>query len=319
MEASKIIERAQRLANRVDPDFDDRCYQFLNEGMREWALTHPWATLHRTIDLTCDGSSTLVLPPYVLSIRSFADKSNKHAIDAHGNWDRQAVSAYMAGTSGAARWWQPDGVQAVFRQPTVQGYVSVRSNVSEAHTAYVAGIVFDSTYSGTAGEYRVEQETLDYLSATGATSSNQYEEILSFGKSARSNGRLDLFSDGDRLLSSIPADQYEQPYRRVKFLFIPTAGTIMRTEVILNPPEIHEQHQHPHPSVDSEYLVWYVAALIHRSMGQEQRSMMAMAQATAKLNRKANFEQLFGDRDWGSAPDYVYWTHENDMAWNPEV
>jgi hypothetical protein len=317
MEAFRIVRRAQRLANRVDTDFDDRGYEFLNEAVREWALTHPWSTLHKEVDLTYDGGTHLVLPPYVLSVRFLVDASNKNQVDNIGDWDRRSTPAFVNRTAGSASWWQEDGVQPVLRQPSEASYVSVLSTVSESSTAYIAGSVFNSSYSGTAGEYEIVQETIDYNSATGATSEHQYTEIFTYGKSARQSGNLKLFSNDDRLLATIQADQYDQPYRRVRFLFNPQAGTVFKAGVILNPPPLYKQHQHPHASIDSDYLAWYTASLIHKAMGQEQRAMMAMATATTKLNRKAQFEQHFGDRDWGAAPDNEYWGHENQHEWTP--
>lgn len=315
MEAAAIIERAQRLANRVDVDFDDRCYQFINEALEEFALAHPWSTLHRVITLPCTGDAHLIIPQHVLAVRWMIDETNKYPINPKEGWDREAPDAYVEATVGNAFWWQEIGMVPAIRDGS--GPLSIVCSYSEAGVAYVAGTVENTAYSGTANHYSLLDEQVSFAAATGVTLTNRFVEIATFGKSSRTTGELRLF-DSTGLLSVIPPREFSAGYRRLRLLYKPSGGTLIRMGVLQKPPQIYQAGQVLPVQVNPNYVIWYVAGCIHKALGQEQRAALCMQKAIEILDKRIRFENNFGDRDWGASPDSDYWTHEDNMAWDSQ-
>jgi hypothetical protein len=314
MDALTIITQAQRRAGRVDAGFNARCYEFLNEGIARWALTIPWSTLRQTLDIPSDGTSKIVLPEYVASVQWLADKTNNNAMRNRDFWDREATSTYLQESSGAASWWKEAGLQPVYRQPSSASYISVRSDVSEGRSVYLSGISIDTSSSGTAAEKFFVDETLVIADGTGATSSNMYIEIHSVGKTERSDGDLRVV-DATGQIARIPDGKFQCAYRTVEMIRKPAAGTIFRAGILLSPPPIYSAGQLPHTSITPEFLVWYVAGLIHKASNQTQEAELCLQRADRIMSQRAYAEKNFGERDWSAIPDSEYWQYENARSW----
>lgn len=312
MEAGAIIQRAQRLAGRVDPDFDDRSYQYLNEAMEEWATEFPWSTLHGTLELPADGSQYLYVPNHVLSVRSVMDLTHFSPVEARGSWDREAPVEFVQGSAGPAVWWIEDGLAAAIRQPS--GPLSVVCSATDSSTACVSGLIQNTAYSGTALEFTQFTETISFAAATGATLSTVFYDIQEFGKTERTTGEVRL-CDSTGVISAITPAQFSAQFRRLKFLYRPPAGTVMRLQVINRPAPVYLPNHVPHSAIDPNYLIWFIAGLIHKSTGQDQRAGICIARANEILRKRIKVENTHGDRDWTAAPDAAYWTHERMNRW----
>lgn len=313
MNLSNLITEAQRLAGRVDTQWNDRTRRWLNEAQEEWAISVPWPTLVRTEDFVADGTARLVLPPRVLTIQWLGDTSNYRTIDPSRHMDRESPSALFQGTSGAAVLWNEQGPQAVIRQPTVAANLLIQTTQSDSFGVYIAGLVEDTTCSGTAEQYSFSEEKLDIISDSTATSVNKFVRIEVFGKDDFTPGDVTL-KQGTSLLARLAAHSYSSQYRVVELMYVPIAGTGIRVCYIQRPMPLVEIYQIPPPAVDVEYLIWYAASMIHMGQGQTQEGQLKRAHADSILQKRIYKERGHGDKDLRAMPSNDYWGHDDQYT-----
>lgn len=316
MNALTIIQRAQRLAGRVDAGFDDRSLQFLNEAVEQWATELPWPTLRHTQTYVCDGTRGLTFPDYVRTVRWLADETNLAPLEAREFWDREQPNRFLGNAAGSPYWWQETGIEPIYSQPSVSApaQISFRSEVSDTYTVHISGLSINTAASGTAGYEYFTEEQITVAGSGPATSSNFYVKVLSCGKSERT-AQDTLVLNGSAQIGRIPANKQRSEYRRVEFLTIPGAGTRIRAGVIVQPGPLTETFHCPHPSIDLNYLVWYTAGLIHHAQGQADQGNLKIAYADNKLKKRIQQEKLAGDKDLSAIPDQQYWGSEEAYAW----
>ena len=314
MDANTIITRAQRLAGRVDPGFDERSLEFIDEAVERWCLKLPWPTLRQTFEMVTDGTRNLVAPDHIRTVRWLTDKTNTRTLEAKDNWDRERTGSYLNDTTGPAYWWREEGIDPVFRQPGSLGTLTVRSTASDTYTAHITGISRDTTLSGTAGYEFFREETVNVSGSGPATTVYPYIRVLSAGRTKRATSDM-LISSGSTNLGRIGAGRFTAEYRRIELQTIPAAGTIIRAGGLTAPGQITSASHVPHPSISREFLVWYTAGLIHKAMGQFEQGELCRGRALEYLNDRVNQEERAGDRDWGAVPDQAYWDHEATRSW----
>lgn len=311
MNLGNLITEAQRLAGRVDTNYNNRTRRWLNEAQEEWALEVPWPTLVREETFLATGSRSLILPPRVKIPLAFGDKTNYRPIDMLKHWDREFPGSFFGNTTGAARFVRPMGIVATVRDPATPGYLTVKTTASDAVSVVLAGLSLDTTASGTPNQYVEARETIVIGADTVYTSTNMYYTIDSFGKDDFSLGDFTLRDSSSNVLAVLNKDEYGSQYRRVDLLHIPPAGTEIMVQYLTGPTRLVDNAQVPHPSIDTEHMIWYAAGMIHESMSEVQQSQIKLARAKEILNRRIHRETGFGDQDWRALPEPGYWGNED--------
>jgi len=314
MNFGTLVTEAQRLAGRVDSDWNSRTKRFLNEAVKQWAIELPWPTLKKIESFYSDGSKTLVLPQRVLTIDWVGDKTNKNPLDAGGAWDRELPATYFGEVSGQALFWKDRGIFATQRDPAAIAPVQLTTTVSEVFSAYVSGLSYDSNASGTADAYYPVEEEVSITADGTYTTTNSYYQITSIGKNANTTGDVTVADSSGNRLARISKHNYEARYRKIDFLMKPPANTEIQISYYQRPPALVENYQVPPATVDTEYMIWYAASLIDLAQGKDQNSQLKRAHAEAILERRASKERGHGDQDIRSYPEPTYWGNEDEYT-----
>lgn len=314
MDAAAVILRAQRLAGRVDPNYDTRCLEFLTEAVEAWALSQPWPSLRHTASLTTPGGRSLVIPSYFRTVTWVADDTNNRYLKAQDMWERREPSEFLGDTTAAPYWWRERAMSPVFTQPTSAAQISFRTDTSETFSVYIGGISQNTSLSGTAGYEYAKNEIVSIQGSGPATTSGYYVRILTVGKNAQTVSDLQILN-GSTEIGRIPSTEKRAEYREIELHPIPTAGQIFRIGGILAPDKILRTTDCPHPSINTQYLVWYVAALIHMAQQQPDKAGALMGQANDIISKRAYQEKMSSERDLGMIPDYDYWNSEDSRSW----
>lgn len=312
MNLLNLITESQRLAGRVDSNFNDRSRRWLNEAQTEWVQSVPWPTLVRTETFACDGTAQLVLPPRVLTVKWLLDRTNKRPVAPNDQLDKEYAAPMVNGTAGNIDYWKEYGVVPVARQPAATGKLSLYTTASDSFSFYVAGLVENTAASGTAEQYYYVQETV-VVSTTGTyQTANNYVRVDVLGKDDFTNGDVVVTDASSNLLARIPQYAYQSEYKVLQFVLVPTAGTLVDVAYIQRPPPLVDNAQQPPPAVDTEYLIWYAAGMLHQAQpGQEQAAATKLARAAEILQRRIAKEKKHGDKDWRGIPDPSYWGSED--------
>lgn len=311
MNLGNLITEAQRLAGRVDSNFNERTRRWINEAQNEWAISVPWPTLERSETFIANGTRTLVLPARIQAVRWVGDKSNKAEVLPNRFWNREYPSQYHGQTAGSATYWRDGGVVAVAQQPAAASQIYLDTPISDSFSVYVAGLARDSNASGTANEYYFKEEEISVTGSGPHTSVNTYVQVDVVGKDDLTPGDVVLHDSATNVLARIAANQYRPEYRTIEFLLVPAAGTEISIGYTVRPAELAANYQVPHPSVDTEYLVWYAASLIHSAQGQEDQAQIKRQHAEAIIQRRIYKERMHGEKDLRAIPEANYWNDED--------
>jgi hypothetical protein len=318
---SEIVTEAQRLAGRVDSNFDDRTKKWINQAQEQWSLADPWGQLTFFEDVLTRGGRDLYLPTYMRKVLHLFDKSSKLPMERHEQWDREEPGVYADETASSTPiWWREMGFSSVVGQPTTATGSKVEFDTlgaAEDIVCYISGVIQGTQASGSAVHRHMGSEFVTCMSGAGAQeTSNIYVEVRQLSKTARTTDDVLCRYDasGDHI-GRIESSRYNAEYRHVQLLYSPAAGRTLTVKYILRVPDFTDDNQPAHPGVDVDYLKWWTAANIHAAQNQLQESAIKRNVAKGMLQRKSHFEQAFGDQDLRMAPDSTYWHHEDLSAW----
>jgi hypothetical protein len=312
MNLSNLITESQRLAGRVDPLFNDRTRRWLNEAQTEWAISVPWPQILRTETFVLDGTAQIVLPPRVLTVKWIMDRTNSRPIFPNERLDREMPESIVAASAGAITYWKDLGIVPVARQPSATGTVQLFTTASDSFNVYVAGLVENTTASGTPEQYYPVQETIVVGDTNTHTSVNNYTRIEVLGKDTFTNGDVVVKDAAGNQLSRIPRYVYQSSYRLLTYALVPDVGTLLDVHYIQRPAPLVDNAQLPPPGVDIEFLINYAASRIHAAQpGQQDQANAKMAIAAGIIERRAAKERTHGDKDWRGAPEPLYWCNED--------
>jgi len=310
MNLGNLITEAQRLAGRVDADWKSRTRRWLNEAQTQWAMEVPWLTLERVESFVTDGTSELILPSRVLTIRWVGDKTNQRPVDAGGAWDREYPSSYFGNTSGTLLFWRDKGITPLARIPTTTDRIWLQTTASDTFNVGISGLAVDTAASGTPDYFYEVSEQIVVINESAYTSTHDFYQIDAIGKDDFTNGDILIYS-GNNQIARLLANEYKTAYRRIEWLKIPPANTELRIAYIARPATLVSDYQIPHPAVDTEYLTWYAASMILTAMNQEDNAAIKRMRADEILRRRAVKERSHGDRDWRAYPEPSYWGSED--------
>lgn len=315
MNLGTLITESQRLAGRVDPDWQSRTRRWINEAQDQWAKAVPWPALIRRETFSTHGSAEFILPPRVLSIRWLGDRTNSAPADATRFWQRELPAAFFGRTSGRLSFWHDLGFSAISRELIPPTPIIFRTTVSDTFSGYVAGLTQDSAASGTADEYFFTSEEISITGSGPVSSVHTYVQVETLGKDDFTPGDLLAYDGSSNLVARIHANDYESKYRRLEFLYVPPEGTQVEIEYIHRPSRLVHNYEIPNPAMEPEYLIWYAASMIHAANAEEEHAAIKRARADEILQRQIAVEKLHGEHDWRSMPEPTYWAHDDQFVW----
>lgn len=311
MNFSSIVTEAQRLAGRVDNDWQPRTKRWINEAQEQWAIAVPWPTLVKEEDFTNFGTRSMVLPPRVKGVLRVADKTNAMPLDRAQHWDREAPNQFYGNSNGQGQWWRELGFTSTLRQPAATAVFSCSTPQSCTVNVYVAGLALDTTASGTADQYYFARDVVNVAGSGVYTGTKLFYQIDTVGKDAYTPGDVVVRDGSSNILARVLADSYRSQYRTIDILPIPVSGTVFNIQYTTAPESLIDTWQIPHTAVDIEYLIWYAAGMIAKAQAQEQQSASCLARAKEILDRRIYKERGQGDQDWRVLPSPDYWGHDD--------
>lgn len=315
MNLQTLITGAQELAGRVDSNYNGRTTKFLNEGQRIWISRRPWSSLTREEDIpVAQATKEVVLPQRCFVLRWIADKTNKCHIRPHTQLDRAFPSTYFGTAGGRADFFKRIETVPVAGQPTEPANVQVALAQNESVSAYIAGLAQDTTASGTANEFYFVEESLALSTTAPSTSTHKYVRIDAFSKAGTSAGDVRLLLGGNTI-SRIEAHEFDAQYRKVILDKATDVAKTFRIEYVIKPQPLVESYQHPHPSIDVEFLKNYAAYKIHQTLQQPELAAEKLRTAEGILADVAGRETGFGDEDYQVMPELGYWIDEDQYSW----
>ena len=308
-----LIDRIQRIADRVDPSYRVRALDSLDEAMQWYASQVPWDGLRRIEDFYA-GSEFLTMPDRVNKIIRIGDRTNSQPLDAGEFFERRRPGAYFQKTTGAPCEWRDMGLVPLGKEITTAAALHVSSTQSEAIDVQIRGLVSDTTASGTALEFYEAKETVSLAGVT-ATSSNSYTKIYAIQKDKGTTADVLVGNATDGQLARIPSWETRPMYRRIQLSPIPT-GQTLEVEYFRRPDRLASENDPLEASVNEEALMWRAAGNLMWMDNEPQAAERAWQKAGEAVAVKRNEEETFGEKDFHVEPWAGYMALENEYWWD---
>lgn len=303
-----LIDRVQRVADRVDPSYRTRVLDSIDEALQWYASQVPWDSLKTPEDFQTTGEF-LILPDRVNKVIQIGDKTNGRPLNPGDQFERRFPGSYFQKTTGAPCEWRDMGTVPVIKELSVIAPVFVSSSQSDAIAVQIAGLVQDTTASGTALEFYEAKETVTLAGVT-QTSVNSYSKITAIQKDKGSDADVSVGSAADGLFSRIPSWESRPLYRKVQFHPVPTGQTL---EVLYfkRPNRITSENDPIEASANEEALMWRAAGNVMWMDNEPQAAERAWQKAAEVIAVKRNEEETFGEKDFHIEPWAGYMNLEN--------
>jgi len=280
-----------------DTNFQSRWRDLINAAIRKFARKYPWPGLEREISVTLAANQRYAyLPHYVDSVTSLLNTTDNVPILPGGNWDKQNPSVHSQLTTGTPWEYRKAGDVASTGDPS--GYLWFKSShASDAHNIYVTGYAAVSGGSNTALQTVFASEQIQAQGVSPVTLTTLFTSISSIARASTSNGDFFFFDAGasNAHVSAIPASEIEARFRRLEFLFVPSAAKSVRITYIPRLPRLVNDNESPHPSVSSDVVVELALGLFNRWQQQYQKASFHEAEASRAAQEEAHKEENFSE------------------------
>lgn len=278
-----------------DSTFQERWRRYINAAIRDFARKFPWPGLTREWSTTLYANQRyLVLPQTIDHITDILNTTDKLPIFPRGNWSKQAPVIYSELTTGRPLEYEKAGQVAVTQDPS--GFIWFKSShASDLNPVYVTGYAAASGGSNPAFTLLEQTVKLNAQGVSPVTLTTQFTGIVSIAKATSTNGDFFFFDAGNSntYISFIPAAEQDATFRRIEFLFVPSANKSVRIKYIPRIPLLTDDTQSPHPSVKPDYVIEKAIAIFQRYQGQYQKGQYHDAQGADILGSEANKEENF--------------------------
>jgi hypothetical protein len=304
-----LIDRAQKLANRVDPGYRDRALEALDEACQWYASQVPWDSLKKTEDFTASGEF-LILPDRVGKVVRLFDRTNQRPIEAGEFLERRMPSAYAARTTGQPCIWRDFGISPIAKDLSAASVLQFSTTASEGIDIQIRGLVQDTAASGTALEFYEVRETLTMAGVTQA-SANTYSKIVSIQKDHSTAEDVIVGTVADGQLARIPSWESRPRYPKLQ-LQPASSGTQVEVGFFRRPDRLTSEDDPLDPAINEEAVVWRTAGNLHWMDNEGQSAQGAWSKANEALAIKRNQEQTFGEKDHHIQPWVGYMSLESE-------
>jgi len=309
-----LINRVQRLADRVDSSKRQESLDALDEAVQWFANKVPWDGLIKTEVFTTSGSEYLTLPDRVTRVISMADLTNFLPMEAGGNdWNKSP--SHMQRASGTAAEWRHQGVVPVIFQPSDPSYISMIASVSESYEVTVKGLMQDTSASGTALEFYEDLEILTIQDESAVTGAKTWSRIDEISKARATNSDLQV-SIAHGTVSRIPRWSTRPLYQQLQFVHVPVSGTRLEVQYFRRPDRLTSEQHTIDPLINEDALVWRAAGNLHWMDQEGQQANLAWRKAEEILNDQKNVEETFGEKDHSIQPWSGYFNIEPYDGWD---
>lgn len=304
-----LIDRVQRLADRVDPSYRVRTLDALDEAQQWYASQIPWDSLQEIEDFFVN-TEFLTFPDRVNKIIRIGDRTNSRPLDAGEFMERRTPGSYFQRTKGAPREWRPMGRVSTVKELSVATLLYVHSTASEAIAVQVRGLVSDSTASGTALEFYEAKETLT-LAGASLASVNTYSKVISIQKDKGTAEDILISTPADGLIARIPSWESRPLYQKVQFSPVPN-GVTLEVAYFRRPDRITSENDPLEPSINEEAIMWRAVGNLHWTDNEGQAAERAWQKANEVIALKRNEEETFGEKDFHIEPWQGYMDLESE-------
>lgn len=301
MNLLRMIEECEERSGFNDSGFRATWTKFLNAGIRDYARKYPWPGLEDTMDVVTDGSLFLVLPHYVDQIVSVVNLSDNLRVDRLGNLDKRFPGVYSDRGGGTPLYYDDMGMVPTRADPTFGDGIQVRSATNAdsgaSFVVSIQGYGRNTSYSGTALESVRISEQLTLIGTTLVDSGDKrYTRLISISKQSDTTGQVEILdkTSGD-VISIIPRFEQEARFRRLRFLYAPTAGTDIEIRYRHALPRLRLDEDTPHPSVDHDFVVQRALSLFWRSQHQFTKAQVEAGDSLSTLQDTANKIRNFSE------------------------
>lgn len=308
-----LIDRVQRVADRVDPSHRTRALDSIDEAMQWYASQVPWDALKRQEDFYA-ASEYLILPDRVNKVIRIGDKTNSRPLDPGEFFERRRPGAYFQRVTGAACEWRDQGYVATAKDITEGSTLEVYSTASEAINVQVRGLVSDTTASGTALELYEAKETISLAGVT-QTSAHSYNKVISIQKDKGTDADVIVGTSADGQIARIPSWESRPMYRKIQFHPVPT-GQTFEVAYFRRPDRVTSENDPISPGLNEEALMWRAAGNMMWMDNEPQAAERAWQKAAEVVAIKRNEEETFGEKDFHVEPWAGYMSLENEHWWD---
>jgi hypothetical protein len=305
-----LIDRVQRIADRVDPSYRVRVLDSLDEAQQWYSSQVPWDALKRIEDFQSTGEF-LTLPDRVNKIIRIGDRTNARPLNPGEFFEHRRSGAYFQRTTGAPLEWRDMGFVATVKDLSAAAVIHVSSTASEAIAVQVRGLVSDSTASGTSLALYEAKETMSLVGATLA-STNTYTTIIAIQKDKGTTNDVLIGTAADGQIARIPSWEARPMYRKVQFSPVPS-GQALEVVYFRRPDRITSENDALDPAVNEEALMWRAAGNLHWMDNEGQAAERAWQKANEVIALKRNEEETFGEKDFTVSPWLGYVNLEDEF------
>lgn len=305
-----LIDRTQRLADRVDPSYRGRALDALDEAVQWYASQMPWRALQRTEDFFALGQY-LVLPDRVNKVITIGDRTNSRPLNPGDSFERRRPGSHFQKTPGASFEWRTMGYAPLVKEMAGETQLLFSTATSEAINVSIAGLVNDTAASGTALALREAKEVISLGGSTEA-STQVYTRITSIQKDKGTTNDLVIGSAADGLLSRIPSWETRPLFRNIE-LSPRSSGQTMEVTYFRRPDRLTQESDTIDPGINEEAILWRAVGNMHWIDQEGQQAERAWKKASEAAIAKRTEEETFGEIDLHVEPWAGYMSLENEF------
>lgn len=308
--ARNTIDRAQQLANRVDPAWRGRTRTAIGRAIKAWAQRIPWPSLRTTEDFVLSGDKLLTFPERVGVVLTISDNTNTRPLGTTGHWSKRAAGVFNQDTGGNPQEWEDRGFSAFTSQSATDTTLQLAAGGSEAFEVRITGLVRDTTASGTALEL---QERFETMTMGGTSYTDTVLEFASFVAVEKEFGTSNWLKVRNPITSQViaflPEGEATVQHRVVQFIPVPPVNTVVRVEYYRKPEELHSENAPIDNSVDLEYLAWQAAGDVHWMLKEGSAANRAWDKAEEIIKNRLRQEKV-SPSSVSTRPAFTYYNLE---------
>jgi len=237
-----MVSEVQSLMQNTATAYKAKIKNAINRAYRSIGAMGDWPDLRAEEEFTAAGTSFLVLPMYVDTVKEVLDTTNNIRLDPEPAIGRKFTGTYA--TSGTAYRWGYAGWVPVQSQPSVAATISIKgdSGSDTGTVVRIRGKKHPATSSGIG--YVIDAENVTTAGASAATTTKAFVEVISVTKETDSTEDL-IIHVGASYLGYLAMERYAAQYRRLRLHYVPSSGTVLRIQFQRTPERLVQDQDTP--------------------------------------------------------------------------